>query len=212
MDYYLNMPYINNGADGCIYGYNNIIVKKIFNNSSQCDEVKLVQWLTRNKQLASMIPNIFWSGTIETIPVIIREDTHDIIQKNIIDSDTIYNINTALNNIWYYCRQYYDENEDINIAEEIEEMMMQLDVGKFITDDMVKQMIETYGFFFENGILIRDMDMKNLGLTQDGKMVFRDVGRFKILNDSPVHKEKIIDITYEQGLELIEKMEPVFAL
>mgnify|MGYP001351119775 CR=1 FL=1 len=206
MDYYLNMPYINNGSDGRIYGHNNIIVKKIINNSEQCDEVKLIQWLTKNKEYASMIPNVFWCGTIEDIPVIIREDTYDIIQKDgIIDNDTMYNINMALNNIWYYCKQYYLEQKNIDILNNSEEMILQLGVEHYITINMIEEMIKTYDFFYKNNIVIRDMDMKNLGLTQEGKMIFRDVGRFKILDNSPVHEEKIIDITYEQGLELIEE-------
>lgn len=189
------MEFLSVGGQADIYRYKNQIVKQ-FRRHDDLNEVQLALYMNsmHNKQL--MLPEYSWAGIVDGSPVVVREDLKDYIVHA--DSDEEYNallqMDSYLNNsvyLYYLISEITKENilsisnNDYNEEDLFKEVYKERDSQKLqdiLPESYIHNFCESARQLYNQGIIISDAGLRNLGVDKNHKIKIRDPGAFIITN------------------------------
>ena len=199
------MEFLSVGGQADIYRYKNQIVKQ-FRRHDDLNEVQLALYMNsmHNKQL--MLPEYSWACIRDGSSFVVHEDLKDYIVHA--DSDEKYNtllqMDSHLNNavyLYYLISEITKENilsiANNNYSEEdlFKEVHKELNMHKLqniLPENYIQNFCESARQLYNQGCIIADAGLRNLGIDKKNKIKIRDPGAFIITN--PVIKNISIPI------------------
>lgn len=189
------MDFLNFGGQADIYRYKNQIVKQ-FRKHDDLNEVQLALYIKSINNNQFMLPEYFWAGIVDGLPVVVREELKDYIVHA--DSDEEYNaliqMDSHLNHsvyLYYLISEITKENilsiahNDYNEEDLFKEVYSELNRYKLhniLPDSYIHNFCETARQLYNHGCIISDAGLRNLGIDKNNNIKIRDPGAFIIKN------------------------------
>jgi hypothetical protein len=177
-------------CNGAVFLKNSVAIKVNFTNDMH--EAKLAEYIKHN--FNNIFPIIYNSGTINNIPVYIREELKDFTTKDVERDKFIQSILDSI----FFCEL---TNEDIAINEN-KEKFINRSIAKYLNfiqndkKDSFYIFLNKYLHCLKSGFILQDITFDNIGLNKKNEIVIRDFGECYLKDKTILKNITLSDISF----------------